>query len=182
VPQFIQSCNVKTMSKTRLNIRRQLILFERLESDKRLAVLYQALLEHKYAEQLELEEAESRDLTEEERQAQEAELLAEQINELNFTNKEILFLLKSTGIVDLLTQKFVTSSKVSKVISLFVKRSAKTLEIDLNRRKTKEEFCLYDKEENDLVAKLYSLRSVGMPLAVIQHFINWNIENKGLPF
>jgi hypothetical protein len=75
VPQFIQSCNVKTMSKTRLNIRRQLILFERLESDKRLAVLYQALLEHKYAEQLELEEAESRDLTEEERQAQEAELL-----------------------------------------------------------------------------------------------------------
>jgi hypothetical protein len=67
VPQFIQSCNVKTMSKTRLNIRRQLILFERLESDKRLAVLYQALLEHKYAEQLELEEAESRDLTEEER-------------------------------------------------------------------------------------------------------------------
>ena len=170
------------MSETRRNIRRQLILFERLESDKRLAVLYQALLEHKYAEQLELEEAESRDLTEEERQAQEAELLAEQINELNFTNKEILFLLKSTGIVDLLTQKFVTSSKVSKVISLFVKRSAKALEIELNQRKTKEEFCLHNKEEDELVAKLYSLQSLGMPSAVIQHFINWNSENKGLPF
>ena len=167
------------MGPTRLKVNRLLTSFKRMDTDQKLLAVYREILENKYSYQLDLEDAEWRDSTAEEIEEILSELLSKRIAELQFTNQESLFLLKSTGIIDALSQKFVTNSKVSKVIALFVRKSAKKIEVELNERRNNGDYCLASSEEEEFRAKMDSLKSQGMPAALIQHFVNWNNENKG---
>jgi len=166
----------------RKEINQQLKRFENLSTDEKLIFLYKLQLEKENAEGLYWEEAEVGESSQEQIDAFLAEVLSERINELNFSNNEYLFLLKSTGIIDVLRQRFVTNSKVSKIIAILIKRSAKALEIELNSRTANIQYCLSKEDEQELVAILRSLEDVGMPAALIQHFINWNSDNKELDF
>lgn len=167
----------------RKEINRQLKRFESLSTDEKLTFLYKLYLEKESAEDLFWEEVEvNGESSQEQIDAQLAEVLSDRINELNFSNNEYLFLLKSTGIIDVLRQRFVTNSKVSKIIAILIKRSAKSLEIELNSRTANMQYCLSKEDEQELVTILRSLEDVGMPAALIQHFINWNNDNRELDF
>jgi hypothetical protein len=168
------------MGPVRQRVNEMLETFSGMEYDQKLLTIYSELLENRFSQQIESEELEWPEYTDEELEQIQLDMLDDRIAHLELLNREMLFILKSTGIIDVLTRRFVTSSKVSKLISLVVKRSpsAKALEIDLNKKRADSDFCLGNAEFEEFLAKLEILKNNGMPQELITHFVRWNSEHR----
>lgn len=166
------------MGPVRQRINEMLDKFSGLDIDQKLLTIYSELLEEKFSLQLDNEEYESPEYTEEDLEFIQSELLEHRIAELHFTYRELLFVLKSTGILNELSRQFTSSSQISKVLAILMQKSAKKLEQDLNSSRTAQAFCLEGKEESEFLEKMAVLRSNGLPKDVVQHFVRWNRANK----
>ena len=166
------------MGPVRQRVNEMLDKFSGLDIDQKLLTIYSELIEERFSLQLGNEEYESPEYTEEDLEYIQSELLEQRIAELHFTYRELLFVLKSTGILNELSRQFASSSQISKVLAILMQKSAKKLEQDLNSSRTAQAFCLEGNEESEFLEKMAVLRSNGLPKEVVQHFVRWNRANK----
>ena len=168
------------MGPVRQRVNEMLDTFNGMDIDQKLLAIYSELLEERFSQQLDSEEYESPEYSDELLEQWQADMKDDRIANQDFLNREWLFILKSTGVIDVLRQRFVTSSKVSKLLSLIIKQSpsAKALEIDLNKKQELSDFCLSDAEFKEFLGKMEILRSNGMPQELITHFVRWNSEHR----
>jgi hypothetical protein len=162
------------MGPVRQRVNEMLETFSGLDDGQKLLLIYTELLEERFSLQLDNEEYESPEYTGEDLEYEQSAQLQERIAELHFTYRELLFVLKSTGILNELSRQFVSNSQISKVLAILMQKSAKKLEQDLNSSQTAQAFCLEGEQEIEFLEKMAVLRSNGLPKEVVQHFVRWN--------